>query len=61
MIKIEVLNLLDYVEDVAKASIGPMNVDQQKTDKATQHHQETPMATSHRPPCQMWSTHSQLL
>ena len=33
--KIEGLNLLDYVEDVAKADIGPMNVDQQKTNKAT--------------------------
>ena len=31
----------DYVEDVAKAEIGPMNADQQQTDKATRYHQET--------------------
>ena len=35
MAKIEGLNLLDYVEDVAKADTEPMNVDQQKTNKAT--------------------------
>ena len=35
MTKIEGLNLLDYVEDVAKANIGPMNVGQQETNKAT--------------------------
>ena len=40
MTKIEGLNLLDYVEDVAKADIGPMNVDQQKIDKATRYHWE---------------------
>ena len=27
----KILNLLDYVEDVAKADIGPMNVEQQET------------------------------
>ena len=35
MSKIEGLNLLNYVEDVTKVNTGPMNVDQQKTDKAT--------------------------
>ena len=30
-----------YVEDVAKADIGPMNTDQQKTNKATQYLQKT--------------------
>ena len=35
MTKIEGLKLLDYVEDVSKADIRPMNIDQQKTDKAT--------------------------
>ena len=35
MAKIKGINLLDYVEGVAKADIGPMNTDQQKTDKAT--------------------------
>ena len=59
--KIEGLNLLDYVEDVAKANTGPMNADQQKTDKATQYHQETPWRTSHRSPNIMWSSHSQSL
>ena len=42
MVKIESLSLLVYVEDVAKANIGPMNVYQQKKDKAIQYHQEIP-------------------
>ena len=32
LISKEGLSLLDYVEDVAKASIGLMNVDQQETN-----------------------------
>ena len=32
---LEGLTLLDYVQDVAKANIGPMNLDQQKTHKVT--------------------------
>ena len=32
--KTKCINLLDYVKGVAKAYIGPMNEDQQKTDKA---------------------------
>ena len=32
--KIEGVNLLDYVEDVAKANIVPMNLDQKETNKA---------------------------
>ena len=32
------LNLLDNVEDVAKADNGPINADQQKTNKATYYH-----------------------
>ena len=35
MAKIEGLNLVDYVDDMAKADFGPVYVDQQKTDKAT--------------------------
>ena len=31
--------------DAAKVNIGPMNVSQQKTDKATQYHHESPMGT----------------
>ena len=34
MAKIEGLKFLNYVGDVAKADIGPMNIDEQKTDKA---------------------------
>ena len=56
MIKVDSLNLLEYVEDVAKADIGPMNVDQQETNKATFYHQEVP-----RPPGQMWYSHSRSL
>ena len=41
MAKIECLNLMNYVGDVAKGDIGPTNVDQQKTVKATQYIQET--------------------
>ena len=41
MEKIEGLRLLVYVEDVAKADLGPMNIDQQ-TDKATRYSWETP-------------------
>ena len=41
MAKIDCLNLLYYVGDVAKGDIGPINVDQQKTGKATQYIQET--------------------
>ena len=36
MTKIEGLSLLDYVEGEAKADIGPMNIDQQETDKCPQ-------------------------
>ena len=35
MAKIDGLNLLEYVEDIAKADIEAVNVGQQKTDKAT--------------------------
>ena len=42
MVKIGGLSLQVYVEGVAKADIGPMNADQQQTDKATQYHRETP-------------------
>ena len=42
MAKIEYFNLLNYVENVANAYFGPMNVDQQNTDKATQYYWETP-------------------
>ena len=35
MARIGGLNLLKFIGGVAKANIGPMNVDQQKTDKAT--------------------------
>ena len=35
MTKIEGLKLLDYVEKVTKADIGPMYVDQQEANKAT--------------------------
>lgn len=40
--KIDYLNILDYVEGVAKVNIGTMNVDQEKTDKASRYHWETP-------------------
>ena len=53
MTKIDGLNLLDYVEDVAKADTESMNADQQKTNNATHYHQETTCAASHRPPGQM--------
>ena len=43
------LSLQVYVEGVTKANTGPMNADQQKIDKATQYHWETPWRTSHRP------------
>ena len=33
MAKIKVINLLDQVEGVTNTDIGPMNADQQKTDK----------------------------
>ena len=33
MARLDGLNHLEYVGDVAKTDIGPMNVDQQKTDK----------------------------
>ena len=36
MAKIGDLGLQVYVEGVAKANIGPMNADQQETDKASQ-------------------------
>ena len=42
MINIEGLNLLDYVEDAAKADIGPMNVDQQETHKTISYCWKTP-------------------
>ena len=35
MAKIKDINFLDYVGGVAKADIGQMNADQQKTDKST--------------------------
>ena len=35
MARIDSLNHLECVGDVAKANVGPMNEDQQKTDKAT--------------------------
>ena len=37
MARIGRLSLQVYVEGVTKVNIGPMNADQQKTDKATQH------------------------
>ena len=43
-------NLLDYTEDVAKADIEPMNVDQQETNKATCYNLETPWEASCRHP-----------
>ena len=46
----EGLDLLDFVKDVAKANIGPMNVDQQKIDKASQYYWETPWEASRSPP-----------
>ena len=36
MAKIKGINLLDYVEGIAKSGNGSMNADQQKTQKATQ-------------------------
>ena len=42
MTQIEVLNLLQYVDDVSKDDIGTMNVDHQKTNKEIQYHQKTP-------------------
>ena len=36
MTKIESPNILDYVDSVAQANIGPINIDQQKTDKKIQ-------------------------
>ena len=42
MTKIEGLSLLDYVEDVSKADIGTMNMDQQETNKPTHYHWENP-------------------
>ena len=42
MTKIEGLNLLDYIEDEAKAKTEPINVYQQETNKAIHYHQETP-------------------
>ena len=38
MTKIEGLKLLNYVEDMAKAGIGTMNIDQQETNKETCYH-----------------------
>ena len=42
MAKIGGLSLQVYVESVAKANLGLMNVDQQNTNKPTQYHLETP-------------------
>ena len=36
--KLEDLNLLDYIEDVAKSNIGTVNVVQQETNKAISYH-----------------------
>ena len=33
MVKMEVLNILDYVEDMSKANTGPMNADQSTRDR----------------------------
>lgn len=43
MAKIDGLNLLDYIEDAAKADIGPKNVDHQETKKATHYHGGGPL------------------
>ena len=53
MTKTEGMNLLDYVEDAAKADTEPMNTDQQKISNATHYHQETSCRASYRPPGQM--------
>ena len=42
MARIEGLSLQVYVEGVAKTDIGPINADQENTQKATQYHCETP-------------------
>ena len=61
--KIEDLNLLDYVEDVAKANIGPMNVDQQEIKKKqpTTIGKLLGVGVSHSMPGQIWSIHSKSL
>ena len=56
MARIRELSFL-YVGGVAKDDIGPMNVGQQKTDKATQYYQETTWETSQRLTCQRRSSH----
>lgn len=61
MTRLSGLSLPGYVGHVANVDIGPINVDQQKTDKATQYHWKTSWGTFHRPLCQTWSSHSQLL
>ena len=61
MMKIESLHLLDYVEDTAKADIGPMKVDQQKTRNSTQYHWKTPWGVTRRPKGQTLSGRSQSL
>ena len=49
----EILPLLDYIEDVAKAYTGPMNVDPTGTSKETLYNWETPGGGggSGSPPC----------
>ena len=49
MARIGELSLQVYVEDVAKADIGLMNVSGQEKDQATRYHQKTPLGASHRP------------
>ena len=55
------LSLQIYVEGMAKADIGPINADQQKTDEEISYHQETPQGTSCRPSSQKWFGQSQSL
>ena len=59
--KIEGLKILDCVEDVKKINIGPMNEDQQKSEKASHMLSGNYLGGSFRPPCQTWSCHSQSL
>ena len=42
MVRLGGLSLLVYIEGVAKAGIGLINVGRQETDKVTRYHQETP-------------------
>ena len=46
MTQVEGPNLLDYAENVVKVNTGPMNVDQQETNKATHYHQDASWGTS---------------